>query len=514
MRTLDRRMIEDHKTSGIVLMRRAGMAVAQTLCQLDAACSNQRSATFVAGKGNNGGDAFIAAGLLNENGWSVKVLMTTPPAALTGDAHEAWSEMYASGVEYTVWTTPEEWLPGNTHAAPLSGIVVDGLLGTGGHGAPDGTVAAAINWINNARQRALVVAIDVPSGVDADNGNTPGCAVTADLTVTFVRPKTGFLAHNAQARLGHLIVADIGIDPELIAAAERESDSTTHLVARSLLRQYLPQRNYNSHKGTFGHTCIIGGAPGFNGAPALAALGALRSGAGLVTVAAPAAVGGSIATLAPEAMIAPLTTPCHSITPQALEEWGWQPDKFDAVAIGPGMTATDTTCQTVQWIIDNFDGPIVLDADALNVLPQVTLRQPQRLILTPHPGEAARLLAQPVATIQANRQAAITALTTRYSCNVILKGAGTLLAAPYTTPAIVLGGNPGMATAGSGDILCGIVAAQAARLKDVTAAAALGTWLHSTAGDFASWRLGHESVTAHDIADYLPYAFKLLLSPV
>ncbi len=515
IRALDKRMIQERKSPGMVLMSRAGLAVAQVIAQVAAVRDEHRRVTFVAGKGHNGGDALVAARNLHESGWHVGVLMTCLPAKLEGDAHEAWNDLHAAGIAHQVLADEHDWedstCEGKVSARlPLTGIVVDGLLGTGAKGAPKGVVAAAIRWIRAAHKRALVVAIDLPSGVDADTGAVAGDVVSADITVTFAYPKTGFLNPVAQSCLGHVVVADIGIHDDLGVEAERDAVERVQMIAAPQLNRLLPTRPEFAHKRLFGHVGIIAGARGYSGAPTLTAVGALRAGAGLVTAAVPPDALAALAAHAPEAMAYPLEAPDGVITVAALERWGRPLSDFDCLAIGPGMTAADTTRDVVQWVLDRYDGRVVLDADALNVLNRVTIRNPERLILTPHPGEAARLLQTTPTSIQSDRLRAVAELASRFGCTAVLKGAGTLVCDASGEPWITLTGNPGMATGGSGDVLTGIILALVARKMEALDAARLGVWLHGPAGDFAMWRQSQESLTALDIARSLPHAFAML----
>jgi len=515
IRNLDKRMIQERKCAGMMLMHRAGLAVAQVIAQLATVRNEHRRVTFVAGKGNNGGDALVAARHLYESGWHVGVLLTCLPTTLEGDAYEAWNDLHAAGIVHQVFADARDWEDtmgeGKGSARlPITGIIVDGLLGTGAAGAPHGVVAAAIRWIRSAHKRAVVVSIDIPSGVDADTGAVAGDAVTADITVTFAYPKAGFLNPVAQSCLGHVVVADIGIHENFGFEAEREAEERIQLIAAPELNRLLPIREEFAHKRLFGHVGVIAGARGFSGAPALTVAGALRAGAGLITAAVPPEAIPGLAAHAPEAMAYPLDAPDGVITVGALERWGRSLDELDCLALGPGLTAADTTRDVVQWVLDHYDGRVVLDADALNVLPRVTLRKPERLILTPHPGEAARLLGLTPATVQADRLGAVRALAARFGGTVVLKGAGTLVCEAAGDPWITFTGNPGMATGGSGDVLTGIIAAMAARPMAAFDAARLGVWLHGTAGDFAMWRESQEALTALDITRSLSHAFAML----
>ena len=476
IRNLDKRMIQERKCAGMMLMHRAGLAVAQVIAQLATVRNEHRRVTFVAGKGNNGGDALVAARHLYESGWHVGVLLTCLPAKLEGDAYEAWNDLHAAGIVHQVFADARDWEDttgeGKGSARlPITGIIVDGLLGTGA---------------------------------------VAGDAVTADITVTFAYPKAGFLNPVAQSCIGHVVVADIGIHENFGAEAEREAEERIQLIAAPELNGLLPIRQEFAHKRLFGHVGVIAGARGYSGAPALTVAGALRAGAGLITAAVPPEAITGLAAHTPEAMAYPLDAPDGVITVSALERWGRSLDDFDCLALGPGMTAADTTRDVVQWVLDRYDGRVVLDADALNVLPRVTLRKPERLILTPHTGEAARLLGLTPATVQADRLGAVRALAVRFGGTVVLKGAGTLVCEAAGDPWITFTGNPGMATGGSGDVLTGIIAAMAARPMAAFDAARLGVWLHGTAGDFAMWRESQEALTALDITRSLSHAFAML----
>jgi hydroxyethylthiazole kinase-like uncharacterized protein yjeF len=536
MRELDRRAMAERGVAGGVLMCRAGAAVARVVARL-AATRGTRRITVVTGRGNNAGDAFVAARCLHAAGCSVDVLMTCLPAALRGDARDAWDDMHAVGVPHQVLAAPEDWpasddqptLPGDpqVHSAgsliraaawpraacarlPLSGVVVDGLLGTGARGAPEGVIAAAVRWIREARRQALVVSIDLPSGLDADSGLIAAEAVCADVTVTFAHPKSGFLQDTAQDVLGHVVVADIGIPDDLIDAVAPPQAGAPRLIAVPELVTLLPRRPRDAHKGLFGHVLVIGGSRGFAGAPALAALGALRAGAGLVTAAVPPESARVLAAHAPEVMVQPLETPDGCITVASLTAWGRDLAVFDAIVVGPGMTPAASTRDALKWVLEHYAGRVLIDADGLNVLAGWRPPDPGRIILTPHPGEAARLLGMTTDAVQRDRHAAACRLAAEYGSVVVLKGAGSLVCAAGDEPWLNLTGNPGMSTGGSGDVLAGVIAALWARQLAAIDAARLGVWLHGTAGDFAMWQVGQEALIATEIVRALPHAFALL----
>lgn len=514
MRDWDRSAIDRHGIPGITLMRRAASAVAWTVCQV-AAARGTRRVMLAAGRGNNGGDAIMAARLLHRQGLCVELLLTAPAAELRGEAADAWRETLPSGVPVQVLDDEEAWSRLIDSGEPLDGVLVDGLLGTGASGEPRGTVAAAIRWLLCARRRGAVVAVDVPSGLSADTGEAAGVCVRADVTVTFGAPKVGFARLSARDFLGHVEVADIGLPED----ARPESTENVRLMGTPVLSPLLPRRPRTSHKGSFGHVLVIGGAHGFNGAPALTALGAARSGAGLVTAALPADSLPALARVAPSVMACPVGLHHGSMSRQALAaSLVRPPELFDVVAAGPGLSASAAAADLVVGLRDAPIKRLVLDADALNVLagePESLRRAGSpsgdpSVIITPHPGEAARLLGCRTADIQNNREEAVRQLATRAGAVAVLKGSGTLVCAPGGHPSLNLTGNPGMATGGSGDVLAGLIAGLWAQGLSACDAARVGVYLHGTAGDLAAWRQGERGLTAEAIGAEIPRAFQWL----
>ena len=402
------------------------------------------------------------------------------------------------------WQVYEEMHP------PCSGVIVDGLLGIGATGLPQGVVAAAIRWINSARRRCTLVALDLPSGMNADTGESSAATVRADITVTLAAPKAGFAAPCAWEFLGHLEVADIGLPQELCAAA-----TSLQYIGAPVVSGLLPPRGRETHKGSYGHVLVIGGSHGLSGAPALATMGALRSGAGLVSAAVPENCLAALAVLAPSAMAHCIATGPGGMTVAALAAGMRSVATFDVVLAGPGLSSGAPTAAIIADLLSGPSCRLVLDADALNVLagcPEQLRRAVPgpSVVITPHPGEAARLLGVTVAEVQANRVQAAQQLAARSGAVGVLKGAGTLVATPAGEVHLNLTGNPGLATGGTGDVLAGVIAGLWAQGLAPLDAARLGVYLHGTAGDLAAWQVGEAALVAEDVGQHLGAAAQWL----
>jgi NAD(P)H-hydrate epimerase len=386
-------------------------------------------------------------------------------------------------------------------------VIVDGVLGTGIAGAARGAVAAVIQAINAAGERHTVVAIDVPSGLNADTGIPAGAVVRADLTVTMGLPKRGLLMPAAVEFVGRLVVADIGIP----AALTDPLATDVELIVPADVPQVWRRRSRATHKGSYGHVLLLGGSPGYAGAIALAARAALRSGVGLVSVLTPASVATLVAGWVPEAMVhAGAETDAGTLATDCLTRWGRDAAGFDAVVLGPGLGINRYTTVLVERVLAAQRGTLVLDADALNAIAHrlfLAKRAGSAVILTPHPGEMARLLHNDVATVQADRfRAAAMAAEAALGAVVVLKGAGTLVARAGRTPCVNLTGNPGMAKGGVGDVLAGLMGGLCAQGHDAFDAARAAVYLHGRAGDLAAARLSQSALTAGDVIDALPNA--------
>lgn len=482
MRELDRRTIESG-VPGEELMRMAGEGLADAIRKLaDMHQLVDSPVLFAAGPGNNGGDAFVAARCLYEDEWPVECWLACSESRLKGDALIHFRRMKKAGVPVQVLGQPEEW----RHAAECGSeaeIIVDGLLGTGISGEPRGVIADAVKFIDALADQALVVAIDVPSAM----------AIRADLTVTMGLPKVDCVQPENVDAVGSLDVVDIGISGEFIE--ELKSETELELIFPTDLAPLFPRRSRDAHKGSYGHVLCIGGSRGFSGAITMASKAALRSGAGLVSAHVPEAIHALVAPVVPEAMI-------HASLPDG---------KWTAIMAGPGMGRTATTREQVLHLLQSSEVPLILDADAVMVLSEsskdiYSARCP--VILTPHPGEFAALFGLKVDEVQEDRIGMARMAAARLGVTVVLKGAGTIVAAPDQRVAINMTGNPGMASGGSGDVLSGVIAALAGQGIPPFEAACAAVWLHGRAGDLAAAEKSQASIIATDLIEKLPEAFR------
>ena len=513
MRRLDAVTIRDYQIPGRVLMERAGKAVADAIAAqfLRRQPASHVPVCLCAGKGNNGGDAFVTARHLKMRGVPVCIRTTCFVADYTGDARSHVLQALADGIVCRECPDPVDWASTPGDAGDAISLIVDGILGTGFKGPVGGTACAAIEWINRMGRHIPVVSIDLPSGLNADTGTPEPIAVRADLTITLGLPKTGLLLSPATDHVGRVCPGWIGIPDALIA----ECDDHLHLITRDDCMQWMPARPATSHKGTFGHLLVIGGSTLFTGAPILAGLAALRSGVGLLTMLVPGALKTAATARMPEAMVAaPPDSSGETLSVDALRALPRPPSAFQAVIAGPGMGQTPATRTLLDNLLQTPPDALVLDADALNLLAgqSGTLRacSAPRRVLTPHPGEAARLLGCDIEMVQQDRLSAARQLAELTGSTVVLKGAGTVVTAPGEPPWINRTGNPGMAKGGMGDVLAGIIGALLAQGLCAMDAARLGVFLHGTAGDCAAGEQSQPGLTAQDVIACLPAAWHTL----
>ncbi|MGB9456829.1 MAG: NAD(P)H-hydrate dehydratase [Bryobacteraceae bacterium] len=492
MREVDRRTIE-MGIPGIVLMENAGLRVVEFLAERFAPLEAQR-VLVLCGKGNNGGDGLVIARQIHTRFprcWLTVVLLADP-ADLHGDARENYKMLRACGCPVTTEIPPEAY---------RATVIVDALLGTGINGPATGVIEQAIAKINGSLRPAKVVAVDIPSGMSADSGESPGKIACADYCVTFTAPKLGqVLPPNCDAT-GELIVRPIGTPPELLL------DVKIDLLEPSMFWRVMMPRPAGGHKGTFGHALVVAGSRGKTGAAALCGLGALRAGAGLVTVASAESAVPQIAAHAPELMTEPLSeTPHGSIGLNAA--LAAAAEGKTVIAMGPGLGRQPEIPILVANLMEAAEQPLVLDADALVDIAKAP-PTPRVRVLTPHPGEMARLTGKTTAEVQADRIGVARAFAEAHRLTLVLKGQRTVIAFPDGRVWINPTGTPAMGTGGTGDVLTGMIAgflAQFPQHPDEAVAAAV--YLHGLAGQIGARALGERSLIASDLLHYLPAAME------
>jgi NAD(P)H-hydrate epimerase len=508
MRRLDRRAVDELGIPGAVLMERAGRGAAEAIRAWLAARGRRRGArvALLCGKGGNGGDGFVAARWLARYGMRPSVWLAAPPEEVGGDAGQKLAALRRAGIR------PRRVEDESAVAADLARaeVVVDALLGTGARGAPEGLVARLVELINASGRP--VVALDIPSGLPADGGAPTGPVVRAALTLTFAGLKRGLVMEPGRSWAGQVQVVDLGIP-----AAEVTRGVKTFLLEAADVAGHFPPRAADTHKGHYGHLLIVAGSRGKTGAAALAARAAMRSGAGLVTVATAASQQPVVAGLVLEAMTEALPeTPAHSVGAKALDAIAELAARRDAVALGPGLGLDPETQAVAREAARSVRRPMVVDADALTALAghlETLATAPAPRCLTPHPGEMARLLEVSTAEVQRDRLAAARAAAARAAAWVVLKGAVSVIAGPGGEAFLNPTGNPGMASGGTGDVLTGMVGAFLARGLEPAAALQAAVYLHGRAGDLAAVRLGQEALIASDLIEALPAAFAEVQGP-
>jgi ADP-dependent NAD(P)H-hydrate dehydratase / NAD(P)H-hydrate epimerase len=469
VREFDRIAIQERGIPGFELMSRAGYEVFQ--CIRNKWPDAQTVAVFC-GPGNNGGDGYIIAGLALEAGLTVRVYSLSDPATLKGDALTAYQN-YVEAKGTIIPFQVEEIIDAD--------VIVDALLGTGLDRPVTGLYALAIQAINQSL--APVVAVDNPSGLNTDTGNVLGCAVTADCTVTFIGLKQGLFTGQAANYCGEISYASLAVPDDIF----REISGSAVRVVKTPL----PRRQRCSHKGNYGHVLIVGGDCGYSGAARLAGEAALRVGAGLVSVATRTEHAGLMNLNRPELM-------CHGVG--SARQLAVMLEKASVVVIGPGLGQSDWAKRLFSATI-KAQKPLIIDADGLNLLARSPVINPG-WILTPHPGEASRLLNCSTTEIQRDRFAAVSAIQAKYGGITILKGAGTLIASEDEI-AVSTTGNPGMASGGMGDVLAGVIAGLLAQGLPLKNAAQQGVFCHGQAADLAAEKGGERGLLASDLMPYL-----------
>lgn len=514
MREVDRLTTERCGIASLTLMENAGRSVAEFL-QHKFSNLAARRVMVLCGKGNNGGDGLVVARHLAGKGASPLAVLFADPSEMKGDAEtnlKRWQQ--ASGLR--VVRTSAEWQKAKSDLESCE-IAVDALLGTGVRGKVEGLLAEVIGDVNRRESGQSIVAVDIPSGLSADLGQTGGPIVAADYTVTFTAPKTGMFLGNGADFLGQLAVRDIGSPRTLI---EQTGEGNLRWSEWQEFRRFAKPRRAEGHKGDYGHALIVAGSVGKTGAAVLASWAALRSGAGLVTVGTAVPALPTVAVHTPEVMTHPLaSTESGTIAPEDLHN-----GRFDvllngkrALGIGPGLSTEPETQDFVRSVVRKRSVATILDADGLNAFAgrATELKSPRgELCVTPHPGEMSRLVERSTKDVQGARVETATRVAADWNAHVVLKGYLTVVAAPDGSAYINSTGNPGMGTAGTGDVLTGMLSGLTAQYggESWPSMIAFGVYLHGLAGDIAWEERGEAPLMASDLIRCIPRAYQKFYS--
>ena len=505
MRAIDEETIRDF-IPGITLMENAGRGVTEELLARFKPKKNDLI-VIVCGKGNNGGDGFVVARMLAKQGYRVKAYLAGKPADVKGDAAVNLRKCTKAGVP--VHSVDEKSLTRLDRDLDKAGIIVDAMFGTGFEGKPHGPAADIIEAINDSP--AVHVAVDIPSGVNASTGEAE-IAVEADLTVTMALPKVGHLLLPGKALMGELVVHDIGVPPEVVV---RHNPKTMALSGLDVISS-IPPRPPDAHKWSCGHAVTICGSTGLTGAATLASIAAMRSGCGLVTLVVPRSLNTVMEIKLTEVMTLPVDdTPAGTFAYKARGAILDFLQKADAVALGSGISTNPETVKLVRYLLPRIGRPCVLDADGINAFAGEAKRLkalPFPLIITPHAGEASRLFGVDKNKIIARPIDFARKTAGDLGLIMVLKGAPTVIAEPNGDVFVNPTGNQGLATAGSGDVLTGIIAGLLAQGVDPVEAAAGGAYLHGYLGDMLFHEYGHVGFLASDLAEAIPEALADMLA--
>lgn len=499
MREADRRTIEDVGIPSLVLMENAGRQVVAAMESFFQDLSERRVAV-ICGKGNNGGDGFVVARTLSQRAIDVSVFVVGRVADIKGDARINIEILGRLGVTVVEIVDEGQW---ELHFSEISDhdLIVDALFGTGLKSALSGIYETVIADINGSD--IPVVAVDMPSGMSADTHDLIGDCIDATVTVTLGAPKLPLILPPAEEKSGEVVIADIGIPMGIIEALD---GPRVELLTREQIRTLITPRAADVHKGDFGRVLVVAGSRGKTGAAILAAQGALKSGAGLVTIATPGSIVPVVAAFAPDYMTEALEETVDGTVHFAAAECVLGLNA-DAIVIGPGLGHGEGVSTFVREVLDNSETPLVLDADALNSFADdptaLVGREGRDVIITPHPGEMARLVGCSIDDVQADRIGIALDFATTHRMYVVLKGYRTVIATPDGKVFVNPTGSPGMATGGTGDVLAGMLAALLGQLLDAEAACRLAVYLHGAAGELADADQGEVSMTASDLVQHI-----------
>ena len=503
MRKIDKKTIEECGILGVVLMERAGFAVASKIKEI----FGRKRVIIVSGSGNNGRDGLVVARNLHNEGWDVKVFLTSRPEDLKGDALLQYKAAVKLGVGIK---QINEFLIHYSSVLTRHSVIVDAILGTGLSKNIAGKLSEVISLIN--KSNIPIISVDIPSGISSDNGQVMGAAVRADYTVTFGLPKRGHFLYPGAEYTGKLFVEDIGFPEELLKTEKLNIE----LLMKDYISALIPERKKYSHKGNYGHVLIVAGSRGKTGAALMAAKACLRCGTGLVTIGVPESLANIFQSRVTEEMTLILPDKGDgTLSVRASNKiLDFLNKTADLLAIGPGIGVSAETEKLMRTLIKNSETPIVIDADGINSIKgekEVFSKIKAPLILTPHPGEMARLLQDSglgIKDIEKDRINTATSFAKETGTYLVLKGVPTIIAMPDGRAFINSTGNPGMATAGTGDVLTGMISGFLNQTPNPIHACITGVYMHGLAGDMAASEKGQYSLIATDIIDKIPDAFR------
>jgi hydroxyethylthiazole kinase-like uncharacterized protein yjeF len=506
MQELDRKAIETYRIPGIVLMENAGRGAADVISNSFPEIQKKKIA-IIAGKGNNGGDGFVIARYLLNQGIYVRVYLLTDPKGLRGDAETNFSIFHRMKGEVISVPSSKDYIKVKRDLEKFD-ILVDGIFGTGLDAEVRGYYREVIDHLNTLQRP--IVAIDIPSGLDANTGKPLGTAIRASLTITFGLPKIGLLISPGLDYVGKKVkVIDIGIPKRLV----EEEKIPTYLLEKEEIQKCLSiPRNPDTHKGDYGHLLVIAGSVGKTGAAVMACQAALRMGAGLVTLAIPKSLNAILEMKLTEVMTEPLPeTPKQTLSLRAFSAILRLCENKRAVIIGPGLGTLKETQSLILKLIKTLDLPIILDADGLTALatqPKTLPIKNRSLMLTPHPGEMARLIRSQVKEVLEDRVGLSRNFSQSQHVHLILKGHPTLITTPKGEVYINPTGNPGMASGGTGDVLTGMIGGLVCQGFDILSSLQIAVYLHGMAGDEGAQEMGEKSLIATDIIEKIPTLLK------
>jgi hydroxyethylthiazole kinase-like uncharacterized protein yjeF len=508
MKWCDESTIKTYGIPGLLLMENAGKAVVDII-KKEFGSLGSTCVLIVCGKGNNGGDGFVVARLLLNTGARIHVIMMAEPSELKGDAKKNFLTLTKLAKKSPEILSIYKYSKKVTAKIPKPDIIVDAIFGTGFSGTVRRPITEMIEWMNH--QQSKIFSVDIPSGVSGTTGVVENCAVQANATITFGFLKSGLLCNQGREHAGSLYVADIGI-PKCV---KKDKRLQTSLVDRTDVQRVLPKRSVHAHKYSVGKVLVLAGSNGLTGAAAMCCNSAMRSGAGAVVLGTPESVYPILAKKLTEVMVSPLpATSEGTLSLSAFDTISERIEWADVLVIGPGLSQNRETQKLIMRILVSFRKKTLIDADGLNAIAENGVNKLRSMrapfILTPHVGEFTRMTKLSSADVERCRIDVARDLAKRINSTIVLKGVPTVTASKDGSVVLNSNGNPGMATAGAGDVLSGIIAGLWAQgMRDAEAAWA-GVFLHGLSGDIVAHRIGQRSLMANDLIEQLPEAFRIV----